>query len=201
MAGFQLSKAWKGSVLILILPRWFIARAWGMPLYQLGIWLGSNIIFFLSFESACRIARGREETSTSGRLGGRLKMTPSASNIISSLTMEELMAYCEVPDVIDLRLMESADESTLGGEHNGVFFTGEHLVAGLRFPVLAIVKQFFHFTRVPPALIHPNVIRILIDSCVLNHLYQLNLTLVEIFMIYFLSVGPGGRVFMSVLSP
>ena len=32
------------------------------------------------------------------------------------------MAYCEVPDNIDLRLMERADESTLGGEHNGVFF-------------------------------------------------------------------------------
>ena len=32
------------------------------------------------------------------------------------------MAYCEVPDNIDLRLMDSTDESTLGGEHNGVFF-------------------------------------------------------------------------------
>ena len=69
------------------------------------------------------MARDREETSTSGRPGGRLRATPSASNIISSLTMEELMAYCEVPDDIDLRLMERVDESTLGGEHNGVFFT------------------------------------------------------------------------------
>ena len=137
----------------------------------------------------------------SGRPGGRLRATPSASSIISSLTMEELMAYCEVPDVIDLRLTERADESTLGGEHNGVFFTQEHLAAGLRFSEPAIVKQFLHFTRAPPALIHPNMIRILIDSCVLNHLYQLDLTLVEIFMIYFLSVGPGSRMFMSVLSP
>ena len=69
------------------------------------------------------MARGREETSTSGRPGGRLRATPSTSSIISSLTMEELRAYCEVPDNIDLRLMERADESTLGGEHNDVFFT------------------------------------------------------------------------------
>ena len=144
------------------------------------------------------MARGREETSTSGRPGGRLRETPSISNTISSLTMEELMAYCEVPDVIDLRLMERADESTLGGEHNGVLFTREHLAAGLRFPMPTIVKQFLHFTRAPPALIHPNVIRILIGSCVLNHLYQLDLMLVEIFMIYFLNVGLGGRMFMSV---
>ena len=109
--------------------------------------------------------------------------------------------YCEVPNNIDLQLMERADESTLGGEHNCVFFTREHLAAGLRFPVPAIVKQFLHFTRAPPALIHPGVIRILIGSCVLNHLYQLDLSLVEIFIIYFLSVGSGGRMSMLVLSP
>ena len=128
-------------------------------------------------------------------------MTPSASSIISSLTMEELMVYYEVPDNINLRLMERVDESTFSGEHNGVFFTLEHLAAGLRFPVSAIVKQFLHFTRAPPALIHPNVIRILIGSCVLNHLYQLDLSLVELFMIYFLSIGPGGLMSMSVFSP
>ena len=145
--------------------------------------------------------RGREETSTSGRPGGRPRATPSVSNVIASPTMEELKAYCEVLGNIDLRLMERADESMLGGEHNGVFFSREHLAAGLRFPVPAIVKQFLHFIRAPSALIHPNVIRILIGSCVLNHLYQLDLSLVEIFIIYFLIIGPGGRMSMSVLSP
>ena len=69
------------------------------------------------------MVRGREETSTSGRPGGRARAKPSASNIIASRTMEELKVYCEVPGNIDLWLMERADESTLGGEHNGVFFT------------------------------------------------------------------------------
>ena len=136
------------------------------------------------------MARGRKETSTSGRPRGRLRVTPSASSIISSLTMEELKEYCEVPNSIDLRSMERANESMLGGEHNGVFFTREHQAVGLRFPVSAIVKQFLHFTRAPSALIHPCVIRILIGSCVLNHLYQLDLSLVELLMIYFMSVGP-----------
>ena len=146
------------------------------------------------------MVRGREETSTSGRPGGRPRAKPSVSNVIASLTMEELKVYCEVLDNIDLRLMERADDSTLGGEHNSVFFTREHLASGLRFPIPAIVKQFLHFTRAPPALIHPNVIHILIGSCVLNHLYQLDLTLVEILIIYFLNVGSGGRMSMSVLS-
>ena len=111
------------------------------------------------------------------------------------------MAYCEVPDNIDLRLMERTDESTLGGENNGVFFTREHLTVGLRFPVPTLIKQFLHFTRAPPALIHPNVIRILIECCMLNHLYQLDLSLVELCIIYFLRIGQGGRMSMSVLNP
>ena len=119
------------------------------------------------------------------RVVGHLRATPFASSIISSLTIEELRAYCEVPDNIDLRLMERADESTLGGEHNDVFFTREHLTVGLCFPMSAIVKQFLHFTRAPPALIHPNMIHILIGSCVLDHLYQLDLSLVELFRFTF----------------
>ena len=128
-------------------------------------------------------------------------MAPSASSIIAFLMMEELKAYCEVPDNIDLKLMDRADESTLYGEHNGVFFSWEHLAAGLCFPLPAIVKQFLHFTRAPPALVHPNVIRILIGCCVLNHLYQLDLSLVELCIIYFIRIGQGGRMSMSVLSP
>ena len=147
------------------------------------------------------MVRGREETSTSGRPGRQPRAKPSVRNVIASLTMEELKVYCEVPENIDLRLMKRADDSTPGGEHNGVFFTREHLAAGLRFPIPAIIKQFLHFTRAPPALIHPNVIRILIGSCVLNHLYQLDLTLVELFINYFRNVGSGGQMSMSVLSP
>ena len=101
------------------------------------------------------MVRGQEETSTSGRPGGRPRAKPSASSVIASLMIEELKVYCEVPDNIELQLMERADDSTLGGEHNGVFFTREHLAVGLRFPVPTIVKQFLHFTREPPALIQP----------------------------------------------
>ena len=138
---------------------------------------------------------------TSGSPEGRLWATSTASSIISSLKMEELMAYCEVLDNIDLRLMDKTDESTLGGEHNSVFFTRENLAAGLRFLVPALVKQFLHFTRAPPALIHPNVVRIFIGCCILNHLYQLDLSLVELCIIYFLRIRQDGQMSMSVLNP
>ena len=115
--------------------------------------------------------------------------------------MEELKAYCDVPNNIDLKLMDRADESTLDGDHNDVFFTREHLAAGLHFLMPAIVKQFLHFTRAPPTLIHPNFIHILIGCCMLNHLYQLDLSLVELCIIYFMRIGQGDQMSMSVLNP
>ena len=45
------------------------------------------------------------------------------------------------------------------------------------------------------------MIRILVGCCVLNHLYHLDLTLVELLIIYMLNIGSGGRMSMSVLSP
>ena len=146
------------------------------------------------------MTRGEEETSTSqvSRKQGPARGTRSASSIVSSLTMEELRTYCEIPDNIDLKLIEKLDESTLGGEHNAVFFTREQLAARLRFSVPALIKKFLHFTHVPPTLIHPNTIRILTGCSVLNFLYQLDLSLVEICFIYGLKVSQGGRLFMSV---
>ena len=128
-----------------------------------------------------------------------MRGTRSTSHIVSSLTMEELRSYCEIPENIDLKLMDEPDESTLGEEHNAMFFTPEQLATGLRFPVPVLVKQFLHFTRASPALVHPNVIRILIGCSALNFLHQLDLSLVEIFFAYSLILWRGGRLSFSIL--
>ena len=147
------------------------------------------------------MTRGEEGTSTSqaGRRRGPARGTRSASHIISSLTIEELRTYCKISDNIDLKLMEKPDESTLGGEHNAMFFTGEQLTAGLRFPVPTLAKKFLHFTRAPPTLVHPNIIRILTECSVLNFLFLLDLSLVEICFAYSLIVRQGGRMSMPIL--
>ena len=128
-----------------------------------------------------------------------MRGTRSSTHIVSSLTVEELRSYCEVPENIDLKLMEEPDESTLNREHNAVFFTREQLVAGLRFLVPALVKQFLHFTKAPPALVHPNFICILIRCSVLNFLYQLDLSWVEICFAYSLILWRRGRLSFSIL--
>ena len=101
--------------------------------------------------------RGQEEASTSqpSCKRGLTRGMPYTRSIISSLSMEELRAYCQILDEIDVVLSEGPAENTVGEEYNAVFFTWEQLAARLRFPVLSLVKQFLHFTRTPPALIHP----------------------------------------------
>ena len=142
------------------------------------------------------MARGQEETSTSGGPERRLRATLSASSIISSLTMEELMDYCEVPDNIDLRLMERTDESTLGGEHNDVFLPWSTLQPGYAFLCSPSQAVFAFYSGAPGS--YPPQFHLYFDRCfVLNHLYQLDLSLVELCIIYFLRVGQGGRMSMS----
>ena len=157
-----------------------------LPFWYLGLWLIFVFVFFLS---ACRMARGQEETSTNQPGRKRGPRIPSTSSIISSLSIEELRAYCQILDDIDVVLSKGSVENTVGQEYNAVFFTRERLAAGLRFPVSSLVKQFLYFTRAQPTLIHPNIIRVLIGCCVLNLLYQLDLSLVEVCFAYTLRVA------------
>ena len=103
--------------------------------------------------------------------------------------MEELRAYCEIPNDIDVMLLDGPAQNIIGGEDNAVFFTREQLAIRLHFPMPSLVKKFLHFTRAPPALVHPNIIRILTGCCVLNILYQLDLSLVEVCFAYTLRVA------------
>ena len=95
------------------------------------------------------MTKGQEETSTSqaGRRRVPSHDTPSASSIISSLSsiisslsMEELRSYCQIPDNINFELSDGLAESTIGKENGVVYFTREQLTTGLRFPVLSLIK-------------------------------------------------------------
>ena len=102
------------------------------------------------------------------------------------MSVEELRSFCQVPVDISLELSDGEAVSTIGEADNAVYFTR---------------KQFLHFTQAAPVLIHPNVFRILIGCSVLNFLYQLDISLVEICFIYTLKLGIGGWLSMSAHIP
>ena len=174
-----------------LLPVWY----YGMELTLL-----SSAILLLS---VCSMARGQEETSTSqaGRKRGPGRDTPSASSIISSLSMEELKSYYHIPDDIDFELLDGSVESTIDKEDGVVYFTREQLTVRLRFPISSLIKQFLHFSGASPALVHPNIIWILTEYSILNLLYQLDISLVEVFFIYTLKLAHGGQLSLSAQSP
>ena len=149
------------------------------------------------------MARGREETSTSqvGCRRGPIREFPSTSNLVSSMSMEKLRSFCQIPDNISLELLDSPVASTVGEVDSAVYFTREQLVAGLCFPVSSLMKQFLHVSWEPLALIHLNAIRILMGCSVLNLLYRLDISLVEICFVYTLKLETGGRLSMSTHNP
>ena len=149
------------------------------------------------------MARGHEEASTSqaGRKRGTPWETPMVSSLVAAMSVEDLRPFIQVPSPIRFKVSNDTTSSTMGAADNAVYFTREQFFAGLCLPVCSLVKQFLHFTRAPPAFVHPNVFQILMSCSMLNFLYQLDISLVEICFIYTLKLGIVGRLSMSAHNP
>ena len=126
---------------------------------------------------------------------------PTVSNLVAVMSVEELRSFSQVPTDIRLEVEECPTALTIEGADNVVYFTHEQFVDGLHFLISSLVKQFLHFTRAPYTLVHPNVFRILMGCNVLNLLFQLDISLVEICFIYTLNLGVGGCLSMLAHSP
>ena len=139
------------------------------------------------------MTRGQEEASTNqaGREKGTPRETPTIRCLVAAMYVEELRSFSKVYVVIKLEVSDNTIVPTIEGVDNVVYFTWEQFVTGLRIPIPSLVKQFLHFTKAPPTLIHPNVFRIMIGCNVLKFLYQLDISLVEICFIYTLKLGIG----------
>ena len=127
----------------------------------------------LSFLFVCRMAKGHEAVSTSqaGHRRGTPWEMPTVSNLVAAMFAEELRLYSQIPVKICLETSDGAATTIVGEVDNAIYFIKEQFDVGFRLPIPSFVKQFLHFTRAPPALIHPNVFQILMGCSVLNSLY------------------------------
>ena len=147
------------------------------------------------------MARGHEEASTSQPGCRRGTPREKPSSLVIAVSDEELRSFRQVPSAIRLEMLDDMTTPTIGGADNVVYFTREQFTVGLCFPIPSLVKQFLHITRAPPAVIHPNVFQILMGYSVLNFLYHMDISLVEICFIDTLKLGIGSRLSMSAHSP
>lgn len=74
-----------------------------------------------------------------------------------------------------------------------MYFNKEQFVVGLCLPLPFIFKQFLNFTQISPAFFHPNVVRVLMECNILDMLYRLNLSLLEVLFVYIVKMSQNKR--------
>ena len=120
-----------------------------------------------------------KEVASSGPAGD----APEKS--IDKLNVKEFRErFCILNGVLVEFLDEEEAVSTEKAEGRAIPFSKEQFNAGLRFPLRVLFKEFLHFTQIPPAFIHPNTVWVLMGCSILNMLFNLNLSLLEVLFVY-----------------
>ena len=104
--------------------------------------------------------------------------------LIELLTEREFRELFRMPCGIAICLMDGGPMSTEEESFNAIIFSKEQFNVGLRFLLPSLFKSFFHFTKIPSAFLYPNAVRILMGCSILNMLYHLNLSLLEVLFVY-----------------
>ena len=102
------------------------------------------------------------------------------------LSVKEFRDRFCIPNGVIVEFLNEGEDavSTEKAEQDTIIFSKEQFNAGLRFPLPTLFKEFLHFTQIPPAFIHPNIVRVLMECNIINMLYNLDLMLLEVFFVY-----------------
>ncbi|RVW54959.1 hypothetical protein CK203_096345 [Vitis vinifera] len=82
-----------------------------------------------------------------------------AKKSVDKLSAKEFHELFCIPNGVSVELTDEEAVSTENNEDHVIFFSKEQFNAGLRFPLPSLFKEFLHFTQIPPAYIHPNMVR------------------------------------------
>ena len=107
-----------------------------------------------------------------------------AEKSVDKLNVREFREHFCIPNGVFVELMDGEVVTTEKSEDNAIFFTKEQFNVGLRFPLPSLFKEFLHFTQIPPAYIHPNMVQVLMGCSILSILFNLDLSLLEVLFIY-----------------
>ena len=106
------------------------------------------------------------------------------------LSVKEFRDRFCIPNGVMVEFLDEEEVmSTEIAEGRTIIFSKEQFNAGLRFPLPALFKEFLHFSQIPPAFIHPNIVRVLMGCSIINMLFNLDLTLLEVLFVYSLKKG------------
>lgn len=136
----------------------------------------------------------KDATSTSaagnGKNGGRVEASSVCSNSkkpTELLFEREFREPFYILNGISVHLVDEDPTFIEKEAPSTIFFNKELFNAGLRLPLLSLFKQFLHYTKIPLAFIHPNIVRVLMGCNILDMLFHLDLSLLEVFFVYSIS--------------
>ena len=93
------------------------------------------------------------------------------------------------PNSISVQLVDGDAMITEKATNHTIYFSKEQFNAGLPFPLPSLFKEFLHYTQIPPAYVHPNIVRVLMGCSILNMLFNLGLSLLEVLFVYTIKKG------------
>ena len=117
---------------------------------------------------------------------------------IGVLSEYEFRVCFHISDTIPIQLIDNEALSSADLPNNMIYFTKKQFVAGLCLPIPSIFKQFLHFTQIPPVFLYSNMVRILMGYNVLDMLFQLDFSLLEVLFIYTIKMSQKERFSLSV---
>lgn len=108
---------------------------------------------------------------------------------VELLNEREFREHFLIPNRVSVQLLEGNAVSTEKFRDNAICFSKGQFSAGLRLPLPYLFKQFLHYTRIPPTFLHPNVVQVLMGCSVLDMLFSLDLSLLEVLFICTIKKG------------
>ncbi|RVW67396.1 hypothetical protein CK203_061271 [Vitis vinifera] len=91
--------------------------------------------------------------------GRKIRMRVTRMTIVSCVTVFDSAWLRNVFKEENCFIYSGGVVPTEKAEKDTIIFSKEQFNAGLRFPLPALFKEFLHFTQIPPAFIHPNIVR------------------------------------------
>ena len=128
-------------------------------------------------------------SSAAGQSGKDASGEVHAKKSVDKLNMREFYECFCIPNGVFVHLVGGEAVSTEKSANNAIYFTKEQFNAGLQFPLPSLFKEFLHVTQIPPAYIHPNMVRVLMRCSILSMLFDLNLSLLEVLFVYSIKKG------------
>ena len=132
-------------------------------------------------DAASSSAAGQSDKDASGEV--------HAEKSVDKLNMREFYESFCIPNGVSVQLVDREAVSIEKSADNAIYFTKKQFNAGLRFPLPSLFKEFLHFTQIPPAYIHLNIVRVLMGCSILSMLFNLDLSLLEVLFIYSIKKG------------